>query len=548
MSYLVLARKYRPQDFDSLIGQEFVSTALKNAIALNRVSHSYLFTGARGVGKTSAARILAKALNCLNPKGSNPCNECENCKSVTDGTAIDVLEIDGASNRGIDEIRQLREAVKFLPVKFKYKVYIVDEVHMLTSDASNALLKTLEEPPGYVVFIFATTDAHKMLPTILSRCQRYDFKKIGFEDMKSALSRIYDAEGVKYDADALSLVARYSEGCMRDALSFSDQAISYTSGNITYDSVASMLGVNNDPVINELYKAVLSEDVSKLDDYISALSDKGVSFLYAAEKMITHTRSLLLLKNGASQLKKELTEEELSFYGGIKNVSENRLFALFQLFAKLHSELKYSSFVRYSFEFGVYKAASLSKVVPLPAENIIPVEKKTELLEKPSIKTAENGDSSSNTNQGAPKTTGLSSKTREESFSNTEMLWHNLLTKLKQHEAGLASSLFHSKLDIKNNVYTLSFAKERAFSCKRASSPDNVKKLESFLSKELQKPIRVEIIFDDGGADKSLAVKKEELESVYEKKIREDFAENPVVKEFLAETGINKDDLKVIKN
>ncbi len=209
---------------------------------MGRVAHAYLFTGPRGVGKTSAARILAKAVNCLDPQGTNPCNKCENCTEITDGTSMDVVEVDGASNRGIDEIRELREAVRFLPIKCKYKVYIIDEVHMLTEHAFNALLKTLEEPPDYVMFILATTDAQRLPATIISRCQKYDFNKIPFDIMYDALSGALESEGITYEKDALNLVVRNSDGCMRDSLSLLDQIIAFTGGKLDEQSTSFLLG------------------------------------------------------------------------------------------------------------------------------------------------------------------------------------------------------------------------------------------------------------------------------------------------------------------
>ncbi|GAB7140425.1 hypothetical protein RsTz2092_03730 [Deferribacterales bacterium RsTz2092] len=371
MSYIALARKYRPSTFDELIGQEDTTTSLKNAIRDGKVSHAYLFTGARGVGKTSAARILAKALNCLNPQGSNPCNECEHCREITDGAAIDVLEIDGASNRGIDEIRELNETVKFFPVKYRWKIVIVDEVHMLTKEASNALLKTLEEPPEYVKFIFATTDAHKVLPTVLSRCQKYDFQRIPFEKLTAALVKIFVSEHIEYEEDAVKRIALNSEGCFRDALSFSDQMIAYSGGKLSTAVVDEVLGTSTNPLINGLYAAVISEDTAQLDEFITKICGMGISLQFATERMIKYTRDLLLLVQGAASVYKELTADEQTFYKSLSsNVSVERLYALFQLLQNLYGSVRYSTYSRYAFEFGMFKAASLSRIVPLPVVNV----------------------------------------------------------------------------------------------------------------------------------------------------------------------------------
>jgi DNA polymerase-3 subunit gamma/tau len=244
VSYLVLARKYRPQRFDDLAGQEHVARTLTNAIALDRVHHAFLFTGARGIGKTSAARILAKALCCEKGPTANPCGTCSICQSIVNGQSVDVLEIDGASNTGVDDVRTLREGVRYLPAEARKKVYIIDEVHMLSTSAFNALLKTLEEPPAHVVFIFATTEAHKIPATILSRCQRYDFKLLSTSALTDHLARILTAEGIDHEPEAVRLLAREAAGSVRDGLSLLDQVLAYVGKDkLTRERVAEVLGV-----------------------------------------------------------------------------------------------------------------------------------------------------------------------------------------------------------------------------------------------------------------------------------------------------------------
>lgn len=243
MAYMALYRKWRPQDFSDLIGQEHISETLSNAISTGKVAHAYLFSGPRGTGKTSTAKILAKALNCEHGPTPTPCNQCVCCQKINDGSFMDVFEIDAASNRGIDEIRDLRETVKFAPVDGKYKVYIIDEVHMLTTEAFNALLKTLEEPPSHVVFILATTEVHKVPITIQSRCQRYDFKRITKDDILKRLVMITDEMGLNADKDALSIIAIQADGGMRDALSLLDQCLAFTKDELTVTQVRKVLGL-----------------------------------------------------------------------------------------------------------------------------------------------------------------------------------------------------------------------------------------------------------------------------------------------------------------
>jgi DNA polymerase-3 subunit gamma/tau len=260
MSYLVLARKFRPGNFDEVIGQEHISKTIKNAILENRIAHAYLFSGPRGCGKTTMARILAKALNCKEGPTTDPCGVCENCVEIGKSSNIDVLEIDGASNNGVENIRELRENVKFTPSNSKYKIYIIDEAHQVSAQAFNALLKTLEEPPAHVIFILATTEQHKIPVTILSRCQRYRFKLIPSKEIASALKNIASKEGFEIEDEALSIVVGASGGSMRDALSLLDQAISSGSGKITGDYIRGLLGLLPKDVI-----AGVTADLAKCD-------------------------------------------------------------------------------------------------------------------------------------------------------------------------------------------------------------------------------------------------------------------------------------------
>src|SRR5205814_1821668 len=277
MSYLVLARKYRPQRFDELVGQEHVARTLTNAIALGRVHHAYLFTGARGVGKTSAARILAKALCCVQGPTATPCGVCDFCREIASGQSVDVLEIDGASNTGVDDVRQLREGVRYLPSKGKRKVYIIDEVHMLSPSAFNALLKTLEEPPPHVVFIFATTEVHKIPVTILSRTQRFDFKLISTARLTEHLAGVLKAEKIDADEDAVRVIARQAAGSVRDGLSLLDQVIAYVGDSkLTRDIVAEVLGVADRRLLVELAGGVLARDAGATLRTLARAADGGI--------------------------------------------------------------------------------------------------------------------------------------------------------------------------------------------------------------------------------------------------------------------------------
>jgi len=366
-SYLVLARKWRPQLFEEVIGQRHITQTLQNAISQKRVAHAFLFTGARGVGKTSSARILAKALNCEKGPQMNPCNQCTNCQEVTHGISMDVIEIDGASNRGIDEIRELRENVRYTPAKSRYKIYIIDEVHMLTKEAFNALLKTLEEPPPHIIFIFATTEPHKIPATILSRCQRYDFKRIAFREIVGSLKRIVEEEEIQISPRGLLSIAQESEGSLRDAESLLDQVIAYAGKNIHDEDIVEVLGLIDRKMLIDSIEAIADRDVERCMEIVERVYHFGYDLQHFSRELLQYLRNLILIK--VSQHPEgfmELPEEEFVL---LKKQAEKfefeQLNHLFTLLLKGEQETAQSTFPRTMLEVTLIRMATLRPLLPI---------------------------------------------------------------------------------------------------------------------------------------------------------------------------------------
>ncbi len=367
MEYLVLARKFRPQTFDDVAGQEPVVRTLSNAIGQGRIGHAFLFSGPRGVGKTSVARILAKSLNCETGPTATPCNKCANCKEITEGNSMDVREIDGASNRGIDEIRELREGVKFAPAASKYKIYIIDEVHMLTREAFNALLKTLEEPPGHVIFIFATTENHKVPATILSRCQCYDFRRISLGEIAANLGRLAAAEGILISPTALSWIAEAGDGSMRDAQSIFDQVISYAGLKISDDDVEDILGLADRKYLYRLSEAVVTRNASGCLVILAEAYLAGIDMKHFYSMLLKHFRNLLLVKIAAdSSSSFDIAPEQVEkLKNQAQNVSRETLQRYLDILLNEADSLRRSQEVRMKIETILVRMAYLEPVLPV---------------------------------------------------------------------------------------------------------------------------------------------------------------------------------------
>ena len=370
MNYQVTARKWRPQTFKDVVGQEHITTTLQNAVINNRIAHAFLFAGPRGCGKTTTARILAKVLNCTNPVNGEPCNKCEKCLSSANAQSLDIIEIDGASNRRIDEIRTLRESVKYAPTSGKYKIYIIDEVHMLTTESFNALLKTLEEPPEHIVFIFATTDIHKVPSTIISRCQRFDFRRIELSVIKKLLKEIADAEGIQIDDMSLTFIAKKADGALRDAQSLFDQVISFSGGNVNADEISKMLNLIDEEVYFTISESILNKNFNAAFDISKKIYENGWNFTDFVNGLNEHFRNIMtviICKN--SNLIEEAEYYKLKYQDYIGKFSEGDMLRILAFLNKLLNELKFSSNPKLKIEIalchliGLEKSATISEVL-----------------------------------------------------------------------------------------------------------------------------------------------------------------------------------------
>lgn len=367
MSYQVLARKWRPQVFADVVGQSHITKTLQNAIASGRLAHAFLFSGPRGVGKTTTARILAKALNCAEGPTPTPCGTCSSCRETAAGTSVDVVEIDGASNRGIDHIRELRETVKYAAAGGKHKVYVIDEVHMLTNEAFNALLKTLEEPPPHVVFIFATTEPQKIPATIHSRCQHYGFKRIAPGDTIAKLRDIAAQEGISISDQGLGMIARAAEGSMRDSQSLLDQAISYSGLAVRDEDLQVILGAVPQELLASFVGELLARDAASLLRRIDALLEQGQDMRQFLAGVIEHVRNLLVAKNAADPARLiELPAADVETVRQQAGTAESgQLLMLFDSLSRTFDEMRWSHHQRYTLEVGLIKACSLEPLQPL---------------------------------------------------------------------------------------------------------------------------------------------------------------------------------------
>jgi DNA polymerase-3 subunit gamma/tau len=379
MAYQVLARKWRPRTFDEVVGQTTVTRTLKNALASGRIGHAFLLSGARGVGKTTTARILAKALNCSSGKTptADPCGECASCVEIAAGTSLDVQEIDGATHNGVEQVRELRESARYNPARDRFKVWIIDEVHMLSMGAFNALLKTLEEPPPRVKFVFATTEYHKIPDTILSRCQQYDFRLIPAAELQAHLRRVAEGEGVKVSDEALARIARAAEGSARDSLSLLDQVLSFSAEEVKDEDIQALLGLIDRELLLAASRAVAEGDSGGLLDLVERLSDYGADPRNFARELLLHFREILLLKmapEGGPLLSQIVPEERERMRPLAAAYSEEDLLRIFEVLTKAETDLRLAQDPRVTLELALLKMVQMRRLAPF-AELVAKVER-----------------------------------------------------------------------------------------------------------------------------------------------------------------------------
>ncbi len=489
MAYTSLYRNFRPIKFSDMVGQDHITRTLRNQVMSDRVGHAYLFTGGRGTGKTTSAKILARVVNCLNPKDGEPCNECEICKEILDGSLTDVVEMDAASNNGVDDVRAIREEVNFLPTKAKYRVYIIDEVHMLSTGAFNALLKTLEEPPSHVKFILATTEPQKLPMTILSRCQRFDFKQIPKEDIIKRLKIICDEMKIKVDEDALDLMSVLSEGHMRDAISILERCSQENEENITIESVKELVGIPKIEYINQICNSIIEHDCVSALEVIDQILKEGKDLYNFLWEVIKYFKDILVFK----------ATQKLDIYSGSEKqaiselaskVSQEKILDIIYSLSDLENDIKWSSQKTIMFQIGIIKICRKEELV-----NQI----STPVTNQPNNRT------DNNLNTSTPKSERLNKQDASSTIPKSEMsmassdinvLWKRIIQNLKASgKIRLYTTLVNTKVVEESDlIWRVIFSEITTFNKSIIGIPENIKALETETFKATKKEIHFKFV------------------------------------------------------
>ena len=485
MGYTALYRKFRPLNFSEMVGQEHITRTLRNQVIEQRVGHAYLFNGGRGTGKTSAAKILARAVNCLNPKDGEPCNECEICKAILSGSLTDVVEMDAASNNSVEDIRAIRDEVNFLPTRAKYRVYIIDEVHMLSTGAFNALLKTLEEPPEHVKFILATTEPQKLPATILSRCQRFDFKRISTQDIIKRLEIICKESNIQISKEALELIAILSEGAMRDAISILERCAAEQTEEINEDKVRDLVGIPKITYINKLAKGIINKEPEEAINIVNTILEEGKDIDNFLWELIKYIKDILVYK---STSKLEIYNQE-----EIKNIKEladstnkERLLRLIYELSELANNIKWSSQKAIMFEAGIIKACMEVNVVP---QNVVAQEQVVNRKQIAPVQKQENI-------AVAPKERKIEPQNQRNNAPSASY-WNNVINKVKQSgKMAIYVNLIGSKASQLNDMTVeVELANKNDFGREMLEKYENKALVEKFVSEEMRKSYAFKIYY-----------------------------------------------------
>jgi DNA polymerase-3 subunit gamma/tau len=502
VSYLVLARKWRPQTFEDLVGQEPISRILKNAITHNKVAHAYIFSGPRGVGKTTTARILAKALNCVSGPTPDPCGKCQSCMEITDGSSMDVSEIDGASNTGVDNIRDLRERVRYAPSGGRYKVYIIDESHMLSTSAFNALLKTLEEPPPHVIFVLATTEPKKIPPTVLSRCQHLPFRRISGQKIKERLKFISGADGIKATDSALEMIARAADGSMRDSLTILDQIASF-SEDITESEIKDLLGITDIETLSMLSSAVIEGDRRSVVNTISELSDTGTDLKALTKDLLQFIRNLLIARiAGETENVIDLSEEESIAINKLRDkTTEEHMAVILSELIKAEPGIRSAFYPRIALEMTLIRLSMLSHLKSVNEALRI-------ISRQQSIAGSQENRSQKIENKA------------KETFTHSPIqeIWNVVLEKIDETNHPLYSKLNEGSVSFGDGEIKIVF--NGGLSVHAESVKENI-------------PLIKKVVQDISGRDVSINVETVKVKSASKKDMKEEARNNPIIKEAL---------------
>ena len=485
MGYTALYRKFRPLNFSEMVGQEHITRTLRNQVIEQRVGHAYLFNGGRGTGKTSAAKILARAVNCLNPKDGEPCNECEICKAILSGSLTDVVEMDAASNNSVEDIRAIRDEVNFLPTRAKYRVYIIDEVHMLSTGAFNALLKTLEEPPEHVKFILATTEPQKLPATILSRCQRFDFKRISTQDIIKRLGIICKESNIQISKEALELISILSEGAMRDAISILERCAAEQTEEINEDKVRDLVGIPKITYINKLAKGIINKEPEEAINIVNTILEEGKDIDNFLWELIKYIKDILVYKS-TSKLEVYNQEEIKNIKELADSTDKERLLRLIYELSELANNIKWSSQKAIMFEAGIIKACMEVNVVP---QNVVAQEQVVNRKQIAPVQKQENI-------AVAPKERKIEPQNQRNSAPSASY-WNNVINKVKQSgKMAIYVNLIGSKASQLNDMTVeVELANRNDFGREMLEKYENKALIEILVSEEMRKSYAFKIYY-----------------------------------------------------